>query len=485
MAGDVLRWPTRCWRRALPRLPVLDRRARLALAAIVAVAAVLRVLWGLSAEEPRELRDPVFYMVLADNLAEGNGYSYGDAANQGPTAYYPPGYPLFLGGVVWLADAVPGSPTTFDLAIAANVVLSTVLVLLVFSLGRRLAGTAVGLTAAAVAAVWPNLVFHSGVVLTETLFLVVLTTMFLVALATPAVARRPGWLRVATVGVLLGVTVLIRPVSLVIAPLFLVLWWDAGVVPALRRVGLGLAAMVLVVAPWSVLSTLRMESPVLLSLNLGDNLCIGNHPGATGGYALPDYCFEDVGQGERPELEVRRQSEALDRAWTFIRDEPGTAIGLVPDRARYTLGDDHDGLYVASDWGERPLFAATTVDTLELLADGYYYLVVAGSLAGVAVLVSRRRTLDAPHAWAFFVATAPVHLLSPLVTFGEPRFKMPMYPVLAVTAAVALVAAIRRARGSEEPAAARPRTGDDRGERSGAPSPARTPDVPVSMDADG
>ncbi|HEX6237192.1 MAG TPA: glycosyltransferase family 39 protein [Acidimicrobiales bacterium] len=485
MAAENVPAAVRWWRRAFPALPPLDRRTRLALAAIVAVAAVLRVLWGLSAEEPRELRDPVLYMVLADNLADGNGYSYGDGPSQGPTAYYPPGYPLFLGGLVSLADALPGSPTTFDIAIAANVVLSTILVLLIFSLGRRLAGAPVGLTAAAVAAVWPNLVFHSGVVLTETLFLVVLTTMFLVALATPAVARRPGWLRVAAVGVLLGITVLIRPVSLVIAPLLLVLWWDAGLVPSLRRVGLALASMVLVVAPWSVLSTLRMESPVLLSLNLGDNLCIGNHPGATGGYTFPDYCSEGLGQGERPEFEVRRQSETLDRSWAFIRDEPGTVIGLVPDRARYTLRDDHDGLYVASDWGERPLFSTTTVDTLENLADGYYYLVVAGSLAGVAVLVARRRRLGAPHAWAFFVATAPVHLLSPLVTFGEPRFKMPMYPVLAVTAAVALVAAIRRARGAPDVAAVEPPGGEDGGEPSSASSPARIPEVPVSAEARG
>src|SRR5690606_9332756 len=109
-------------------------------------------------------------------------------------------------------------------------------------------------------------------------------------------------------------------------------------------------------------------------------------------------------------------------------------VGLVPDRARYTLRDDHDGLYVAADWGERPLFSATTADALESLADGYYYLVAIGSIAGVAVLVSTRRRLAAPRAWLFLVATAPVHLVSPLVTFGEPRFKMPMYPVMAVTA---------------------------------------------------
>ena len=39
---------------------------------------------------------------------------------------------------------------------------------------------------------------------------------------------------------------------------------------------------------------------------------------------------------------------------------------------------------------------------------------------------------------------APVQLVSPLVTFGEPRFKMPIYPALAIVAAVGVVGLLRR-----------------------------------------
>jgi hypothetical protein len=53
------------------------------------------------------------------------------------------------------------------------------------------------------------------------------------------------------------------------------------------------------------------------------------------------------------------------------------------------------------------------------------------------------------------VLTAPVQLISPLVTFGEPRFKMPMYPVLAVLAAVAVVAVARRGPWLQQAAARR------------------------------
>ena len=68
---------------------------------IVGVGALLRVLWALKAQHPVELRDPVLYLILADHVASGDGYRYGFEADQGVTAYYPPGYPLALGAVLW------------------------------------------------------------------------------------------------------------------------------------------------------------------------------------------------------------------------------------------------------------------------------------------------------------------------------------------------------------------------------------------------
>ena len=65
--------------------------------AILAVGAVLRVAWGMQAEGPVALRDPLLYLVLSDHVAAGDGYTYGPGPDQGATAYYPPGYPVLLG----------------------------------------------------------------------------------------------------------------------------------------------------------------------------------------------------------------------------------------------------------------------------------------------------------------------------------------------------------------------------------------------------
>ena len=152
--------------------------------------------------------------ILADHLAAGDGYRYGFEADQGLTAYYPPGYPLVLGGAVWLARLVlPGTVSAFDVAVWLNVALSVATIGLVFVLGRRLAGPAVGLVAAGIWAVWPNLVFHSGIVLTETLFLFLLVLLLIVLLGDRRGAGRPGVARLVAVGVLFGLVLLVRPVS--------------------------------------------------------------------------------------------------------------------------------------------------------------------------------------------------------------------------------------------------------------------------------
>lgn len=435
-------------RRALPSQPPLPVSLRWALVATLVIGALLRVVWALRMEPPAGLADPFFYLSLGDNLANGHGYSYLDVDANGalsgyvPTAYYPPGYPLFLGVVLWVGGLLPGDLSPFTVAVGANVVLSVVLIGLVFSLGRRLAGPRVGVIAAIVVAVWPNLVFHSGVVLTETLFLVLFVLMLLIALATPEVARQPGWRRVAAIGVLLGLVGLVRPVSFVVAPLFLVLWWSSGVGRAIRRCAVVGVACAAVLAPWAIASTRRMESPVLVSLNFGDNLCIGYHDGADGSFMRAPECLEGYEHLDRPEYETRRQEVNIDRTFSYIRENPIDAVSLVPARARITLTHDADGVAAAEDYGSHSLFGASVRSLLGNIADGFY--VLAAVLAASGVVLVARRGLWSDRRWQFLILSAPVQLLSPLLTFGDPRFKVPIYPVVAVCAAVAVVAAVHR-----------------------------------------
>jgi hypothetical protein len=107
-----------------------------------------------------------------------------------------------------------------------------------------------------------------------------------------------------------------------------------------------------------------------------------------------------------------------------------------------------------------------TRDLLRAAANGFYLVVAVAGVVGAVILA--RRPDRAPRG-LFLALVGVVQLVPPLATFGDPRFKMPLYPTLAVGAAVALVAlrdllAGRRATAGEPTEAPAP-----------PPAPARAP----------
>src|SRR3954452_2828765 len=70
--------------------------------AVAGVAVAVRAIAALTlARAPVGLHDPLLYQRFAQGIAKGHGYVsfYGR-----PTAYYPPGYPFFVGGLQWVLD---------------------------------------------------------------------------------------------------------------------------------------------------------------------------------------------------------------------------------------------------------------------------------------------------------------------------------------------------------------------------------------------
>src|SRR6478609_8308111 len=84
--------------------PARADRGRRDLLAVAGVAFLVRLLWVLySHRPPGGLNDPLLYQRFAQGIARGDGYVsfFGK-----PTAYYPPGYPYFLGVLQWLSNLV-------------------------------------------------------------------------------------------------------------------------------------------------------------------------------------------------------------------------------------------------------------------------------------------------------------------------------------------------------------------------------------------
>ena len=409
------------------------RRTRRRLLVIVAVGAGLRLAWVLFASrDPQGLVDPAFYRRYAEQLAAGDGYVL---VNGEPTAYYPVGYPAALAA---LFTVVLRTPLPDDLALATGLfqlVLGVATIVLTYVVGRRLFDDRVGLIAAGIVAVFPNLIFHTAVPLTETLFIFLVMAALAVLLVPDWSEEQPTTWRLIAFGVLVGMSMLVRPISLLLLPAALVAWLVAGVGTrrALFRVAAAALAAALVIAPWTVRNLVVMDAPVVISTNLGDNLCIGNQAEATGGFVVTDECFAHNQDVPNPEGEVERDAENRRRAVTYALGHPLDEIRLAGWKAVSLFEDDHDGLSAAESYGNDPFLADRTRTMLATVADGFYYAVVALALLGAPFVVSRRE----PRRLFFALATLGLTLV-PLAFFGDSRFHVPSLPLAAVFAATTL-----------------------------------------------
>lgn len=403
----------------------MSSRQRGLFVAMLAAGALLRIVWvAYAARPPVGLIDPTFYAGHALDLAGGRGYSYLGLA---PSAYYPPGYPMALAVAVWTIERLGIGYELPTLVAVVNLVAGLGAVVLVFDIGRRLFDSTVGWLAAALVCFWPNLVFHTAAALSETLCNLLLLG------AVALLLRRRDWRNELAAGALLGAAGLVRPVVLPIVAALFVVWalpaagaWRR----ALRSSAIVTAAAIVVIAPWMVRNYGVFDQPVLISTNLGDNLCIGNHPGADGRFALPPWCFDGY---EGPQHELRRNAALAGKALRWALAHPVEELALLGKRAWSTFHHDHDGLSAVESYGADRFLPDPWRRGLGLTADVWFVVVAAFAAVGYARL---RPRVD-PHRW--IVVAAPVALMvSPLVSFGDARFKVPLVPFLAIAAAVGI-----------------------------------------------
>jgi 4-amino-4-deoxy-L-arabinose transferase-like glycosyltransferase len=411
---------------------------------ILGVAGALRLAWALWASGSPPLHwqlsgDQYSYWYYGKELAAGRGYiSYisGEA-----TAYYPIGYPALLAGLFWL---VQHTPLTDDLVLATSVMqaaMATASVWLVYVIGRQLFGTRVGILAAGLAAVFPNLVYQVATFQLETTFIF----LVLVAVAILATADWsqgvPTRGRLLAFGAVLGLSTLVRPFSL---PLLVGLAVAALVAGAgWRRAALAVVWPMLVVVamavPWTLRNVDAMGSPVVSSTNMGDTLCIDRNLDARGGFRFADHdgCVDP----DTPEVE--RNNGNTRKAIEFVLEHPGREALQIVRRTRIMYADDHDGLLAVETLGDGPFLGDRVRTVLEQAADWYFAGTLVLAVIGLPALVSRRSwgrgENDAARAVrALVLVTVASLVVVPMLLWGNPRFHVPVLPFMALLAAVPL-----------------------------------------------
>ena len=401
------------------------------LAAVAVVAVVVRVTYALVVDpQVPEVSDASAYHLLGRHLAQGLGYIRPfDLTLLGevrPTAEYPPVLPALLGLADLLGvDGVDGQQLVLC-------VLGTVTVVLVGLLGREVAGPTVGLTAAALAAVYPMLFQSDAVLMPETPFALLVTAALLLAVRA---ARRPTPARFAAAGAVVGLAALTRAEGLLLAPLLLAPLAARAPGPLARRLALataGLAVAALVVAPWTVRNAARFDGALVpVSNNLGTALDGANcdKTWSTDQTGLWLYeCFGGFDLSEQDEAEAAAFHRR--RGLRYVADHLGRLPAVVLVREARTFG-----LHRVEQQVRVESFEGRTVRWQALGTRTWWALAVLAA-GGLVVLLRRRAPV-----WPL-ASTLVLVVATTAVTYGNQRFRVAAEPAVVVLAAVAVVALI-------------------------------------------
>jgi 4-amino-4-deoxy-L-arabinose transferase-like glycosyltransferase len=221
--------------------------------------------------------DSVFYSGAANLLAQGHGFVEPLSlftAHPQQSAGHPPLYLLWLtmASVVW-----PHQSATQLVHMVWTCVLGTGTIVLIGLAGREIAGKRVGLIAAVLAALYPNIWVQDGMLLSES---AAIFTVALILLLAYRFVNQPSLWRLVWLGAACGLGALARPellltVPLVLLPLGLMVKRTPWRTKLTWVVAGGVAAGI-VIAPWIGYNMTRFEEPVTFSTNAGGTMAAAN-----------------------------------------------------------------------------------------------------------------------------------------------------------------------------------------------------------------
>jgi 4-amino-4-deoxy-L-arabinose transferase-like glycosyltransferase len=404
---------------------------------LLVVAFAVRVAWVHHTQGTPLTIDAADYERHARSIADGHGFPPSQLAS-GPSAYRPPGYPVFLAAVYKITGG--GWPTArYVECLVGTLTVALVGLLAVSFWDRRLA-----LIATAIAAIFPPMINISTAVLSEAIFVPLVLGATLVVLHGRAAANRTRWVVLA--GVLVGLAWLARGNGfLLLLPFAAALWqrrqgWRAAAMPALL-----VAMTLLTIAPWTIRNAIVMHAFVPVSNESGLTLA-GTYNPTAAHYRyratwLPPTAdpqlFKLVAQKLDPHYHGPRYTEMevasrMDReAKSYITHHPLYVVTVAVANARrwLRLTGDPRGIVDA----EEPPLAVPLRD----------YTVWVLLLLGIAGLFHRARRRV-----PFFVWVVPLLMATTIFVSGWLRMRAPVDPFLVLLAALGVSLAFEKARGA-------------------------------------
>jgi len=372
------------------------------------------------------------YGQIAWNIVQGHGFSWdfdGRFPLQ-PTAYSPALYCYTL--VPWFA--------VFGLNLTGPRIMHAILLAAVcwfiYRIGERLANPRVGLMAACIWAVYPEMIFLSLRIAPENAMFLPMTWMLLKAqdagvgarLASPAHPGKSAF----TCGILTGIACWVNPSLQILGAIVPVHWRIQGWLngrEGLRRLVLFVLGAVIVIAPWTIRNYIRLGALVPLRTAFAYNVWRGNHVGATGtirnfeGRNLDETLPRDYAEYIEAHMvpdEVQRDRFFAAEVGKFIVEHPGSYLRLCAARLWFYGWRDPTHPLTASIWYLGPwllLLILAIMGLVSIRRDGRKWSLWLLQIAGFTLLFS--------------------------LTVVVPRYRMPLYPAMFLLAAMGVNALVR------------------------------------------
>jgi len=412
----------------------------IALTVIVLLGLALRVESALEPLDVRPGTDSAVYASVAEQLYEHQRFALPGAASPYD---WSPGAPLFYAGIYYATGGV--HPGIVRLVVA---LLGALTIVLVYLIGRRLAGPLAGLAGAALLAIYPVTIFFGGKLMSEPLATLTLAGAVLSFFwAGDRGRHKLAW---ALPGLLLGLTAFARPEYLAFVAVFVPLGfvrgartagWRGGVVAG----GVLALAFALPIIPWTLHVSNQVGRFVPISTGGGKALFIGTYLPGNGLHldVKRELLRQYEGRENIPATELSRISMTplLNRVASKYPD-------LERDAALQRIGRENAERYLT----EQPLdFAGMVAGKMWHMWHGsgaagrstygtvFQFTVLALGLAGLVLLAVRRR-------WEFFLLAAllvGVTVLGGLLLAGTRRNVTLMPLVMALAGMTVFVLAQR------------------------------------------
>ncbi len=389
----------------------------------------------------------VYIAYLGDDIGGPDGPTYDDAgwdlASRGILSsdvtglpYFPPGYPLLVASHYELFGHHPFAVKVGQLA------LIPALTWLTFRLAERVAGPAAALVAGAgmsLSLVWLAL-GHPLMYEPWAALLLVAAVLLLLR----ADEEHTMWPTLGA-GIALGAAAALQDKFLSLLPLVAVwiLWRRSGGGRRALAVGALILGAALVVVPLVVRNQVVYGEPLVLATNHGINMVIGNGPDATGGYvsrpSLPPVCFEEA----RRAPSVARDRGLVSCSAVYAVTHPAHTISLWPAKLARFWAPFVGPRFEEVNW--RHFFDWRSAVPDSIRSRPWFHtadvgLSAAWVVAGLGLfLTGAALSLKARPREASLLLLAIAWLVAVhLVTFGDPRFRIPVLPLVWVFQAVAL-----------------------------------------------